>query len=457
MARSISHKRLESPTARSKLERGRKHHFQSLVSGKAALGYTRPDDAPHGRWFLRRYMGGDKYAIIPLGAADDEKGVEADGATVLDFEQAKAKALKELAHGSESVPKGTLTVRKAYAKYIEYLQSQGKRTLETERRGAALIMPDLGDLKVAELTSERLRKWHAGMTSRPALLRSKANAAKKNTKDAPGDDTEAIRKRRSSANRVLTMLKAALNYAYDEKWVNNNEAWGRRVKPFRDVDAARTRYLSIAEAKRLLNACEPSFRLVVQAALETGCRYGELCRLVVSDFNPDANTVAIRKSKSGKPRNVILSPEGAAFFDQITAGRPGGEIMLRNTGRIERTLENERRRLKADGKDPAKARVDDKGDWRHAEQNRPMKEACANAKIDPPISIHTTRHTWASLAVMGGVPLLVVAKNLGHRDTRMVEIHYGHCSPGYVADEIRKGAPRFGFKGEEKVAVLRCA
>jgi hypothetical protein len=43
-----------------------------------------------------------------------------------------------------------------------------------------------------------------------------------------------------------------------------------------------------------------------------------------------------------------------------------------------------------------------------------------------------------------GVPLLVVAKNLGHADTRMVEKHYGHLAPSYVADAIGAGAPRFG-------------
>ena len=35
---------------------------------------------------------------------------------------------------------------------------------------------------------------------------------------------------------------------------------------------------------------------------------------------------------------------------------------------------------------------------------------------------------------------------LGHSDTRMVEKHYGHLSQSYVAEAIRKGAPRFGFK-----------
>jgi hypothetical protein len=50
---------------------------------------------------------------------------------------------------------------------------------------------------------------------------------------------------------------------------------------------------------------------------------------------------------------------------------------------------------------------------------------------------------------MAGAPLLVVAKNLGHADTRMVEKHYGHLSASYVADAIRAAAPRFGVRAEE--------
>jgi integrase len=45
---------------------------------------------------------------------------------------------------------------------------------------------------------------------------------------------------------------------------------------------------------------------------------------------------------------------------------------------------------------------------------------------------------------MGGVPLFVIAKNLGHADLRMVEKVYGHLAPSYVADTIRRHAPRFG-------------
>ncbi len=43
--------------------------------------------------------------------------------------------------------------------------------------------------------------------------------------------------------------------------------------------------------------------------------------LEVHDFNADAGTVGIRKPKTGKPRHVILTPEGADFFRQHCAWR----------------------------------------------------------------------------------------------------------------------------------------
>ncbi len=85
----------------------------------------------------------------------------------------------------------------------------------------------------------------------------------------------------------------------------------------------------------------------------------------------------------------------------------------------------------------------DSSRWDKSEQSRPMQEACAHAKIKPRISFHGLRHTRASLAVMNGVPLMVVAKNLGHADTRMVEKHYGYMAPSYVTEAIQAGAPRF--------------
>jgi integrase len=275
------------------------------------------------------------------------------------------------------------------------------------------ILPSLGELVVAELTAEQLRKWLATMAAAPAQGRPKAG--KPRFRAEPATEAEK-RARRASANRVLTMLKAALNHAYDEGHVVNRDAWGRKLKPFRNVEVARVRYLTVAQAERLLNACDADFRPLVRAALETGCRYSELTRMQVHDYNPDSNTVTIGKSKSGKARHVILTPEGADFFRQHCAGHDDTEPIFRRTdGTI----------------------------WNKSDQARPMRAACTRARITPSVSFHALRHTWASLAAMNKVPLMVVAKNLGHADTRMVEKHYGHLAPSYVADAIRAGAPRF--------------
>jgi integrase len=210
-------------------------------------------------------------------------------------------------------------------------------------------------------------------------------------------------------------LKAALNHAIEHGKASGDRAPWRAVSPFKGVNTARCRYLTIGEAQRLINAASGDFRPLVQAALATGARYQELARLRVEDFNPDAGTLLIRQSKSGKSRHVILTEEGASFFEGLAAGRPGSELLL---GR----------------------------EWKPSQQARRMQAACKQASISPPIGLHGLRHTWASLAVMGGVPLLVVAKNLGHSDTRMVEKHCGHLAPSFIADAIRAGAPRFGLK-----------
>jgi integrase len=249
-------------------------------------------------------------------------------------------------------------------------------------------------------------------------LRSKNGAKKPNFRELDKTDHEAIRRRRASANRTLTVLKAALNRAWREGKIASDDPW-RRVEPFEEADAARVRYLTVAEAIRLLNACEPGFRRLAQAALATGARYGELIALRVSDFNPDSGTIHVRTSKSGKGRHIVLNEEGTALFRSLTVGKSGDALLL----------------MRADGLP-----------WKPAHQARPMAEACKQAKIAPPASFHVLRHTWASLAVMNGAPLMVVARNLGHADTRMVERHYGHLAPSYISDAIRATAPKFGIK-----------
>jgi hypothetical protein len=55
---------------------------------------------------------------------------------------------------------------------------------------------------------------------------------------------------------------------------------------------------------------------------------------------------------------------------------------------------------------------------------------------------------------MASVPLPVIARQLGHSDTRMTERHSAHLGPYYVADAIRPGFPTLGIRDAGKVTSL---
>ena len=56
---------------------------------------------------------------------------------------------------------------------------------------------------------------------------------------------------------------------------------------------------------------------------------------------------------------------------------------------------------------------------------------------------------------MAGVPMGVIAKQLGHADTRITERHYAHLAPSYVADTIRASFPKLGLNGATSVSAIR--
>ncbi len=427
MARTVRDNSLETRTARARLYHRHKPYYR-LIDPGCHLGYYKGSRG--GAWSARYFLGNGKYAEKTLGLADDVQ--DADGKSVLTFAEAQKRARAwfgiqaRLKTGEGHI--GPYTVSDAWQDYLHWFGSHRKSLKAMRASAEVLILPPLGEIDVATLTTAKLRAWHEKLAATPARLRSKKGAPVRHRETS--DDADAVRRRKATANRVLTILKAALNHAWREGKAATDEAW-RRVKPFHNVAAPRIRYITQGECQKLVAACEPEFRPLVQAALYTGCRYGELTALKVSDYDPVNVTLRIRTSKSGKPRHVYVNEEAASFFEAAIASDSGSRH----------------------GEELIFTRPDGSG-WATSHQVRPLLRACERAEIAPSISFHILRHTYASLLVMAGAPLQVVAHNLGHSDTRMTERHYAHLASSYIADTIRALAPRLGVEAPSNVVRL---
>ena len=155
------------------------------------------------------------YAEAKLGAADDV--LDADGVATLDFRQAQAKARAWFAEqarkaaGLEPLTAGPYTVGDALTDYLAWYKGHRKARGATRTAAEAHIRPSLGSTPIARLTARGLREWLGKLADGAPRRRSRKGA--KQAQGTLAADAEAKRQRRATANRVLTILRAALNHA----------------------------------------------------------------------------------------------------------------------------------------------------------------------------------------------------------------------------------------------------
>lgn len=405
MPRRPRDSRIETRTARAKLLQQHEPYWRQISAG-LFVGYRKGSSG--GAWIARKLIQG-RYRKAVLAIADDHRA--ADGKEVMDYGQAVQAAggldfdaLPQNRRRTVTESVG-VTVSSALDDWLTDYKARSGKTTETFIQGIEKhVRPKLGDVSLAKLTTKQIRDWH-------------------NTLVRTTDDPEALRASKVTANKQLTTLKAACNLAFRNGLVDSDRAW-RAVRPFQKVDAPRVRFLEPREVKRLINASDPNFRLLVQAALLTGCRYGELIRMKAGDIGD--GTVHLPITKAGGARYVTLTDEGQEFFDHLKAGRKGGDLLFN-------TAEGE--------------------PWGKSMQHRRIKEACARAKIEPAISFHILRHTYGAALARAGVPLQIIAVALGHADTRITEKHYAHLQPDHVAKIIRANVPSIGFERDNLVEI----
>ena len=213
------------------------------------------------------------------------------------------------------------------------------------------------------------------------------------------------------ANHALSLLRRILNHAVDCGHLQVNPARG--VKP--NHRPKLTRFLSREELRRLhreLDRCAGTQPSRVQQAdiirllLLTGCRKSEIVTMRWQDV--DGDTLNLADSKAG-PRRVFLNAPARAIL--VRQPRSGSAYVFPSP------------------LDPGRPMSSDLPLW-----YRTRKEAGIED-----VRLHDLRHSFASHAVLQGIPLPVISRLLGHKRPSMT-MRYAH-----VGDrETEAAAERIG-------------
>ena len=103
--------------------------------------------------------------------------------------------------------------------------------------------------------------------------------------------------------RYLSVLRAVLRMARDEwQWIDT-------IPKIRMLsgEVERDRWLTRAEADRLVACCKPHTAALVRYALATGCRASEITGLEWERADLARNTAWLNQTKNGTPRGVPLN------------------------------------------------------------------------------------------------------------------------------------------------------
>ncbi len=419
MARQVRDAKIGTRETRLRLAPGRR--FWRGIEDGVALGYRRGNNGS-GTWSARLRLSNGHYSLQKLATADDYG--EANGADVLTFAQAQKRvlALATDIKREEGAIISPATVAEASERYLAWFREHRKSVRETEHTIRAHVLPALGTRRIGSLKTRELRDWLESIAAQPARLRTRRYGGSQRFKAAARTADEK-RARRATANRILSVLKAILNKAFQDGRAVDDTEW-RRLKPYSKVDQPRIRFLTDAEAVRLVNACPSDLRALLRGALLTGARLGELASMRVRDVDLRAGRIYVAESKSGRPRHIPVNSEGVALFRDLLTGKTGEMLVF----------------AKAGG-----------GQWGKNHHARALAHACHVAKIRPGIAFHQLRHTYASRLAQAGVDLLTISKLLGHADTRITSRHYAHLVDKTLADAVTR-MPSFETDSRTRLA-----
>ena len=340
------------------------------------------------------------------------------------FAKSETEAVRSLKRAQRDIDQGfglgdaRLTVSKYVADWLTAVKPTLRQTTYERYESIARlhIVPNLGRVKLRDLTPAHLRKLYAHLQEDREGPRRPGRSKKPSGSLGP-----------RTVGHVHRVLHTALGQAARDGLTPRNVA--ALVAPPK-VPHREMVTLDESQVGRLLDKAEQgSDTGIFTLAVTTGMRLGELLGLRWSDVELDAGLLHVRRTLAkvvqGQP--LYQEPKTPMSRRDITLSRAAVDA-LRN----HRIRQNEGR-LRAIGWEdhglvfpdavgrPRQGSIFNRNSW------VPLRKAAA---LPASFRFHDLRHSAASLALASGVPPTIVSEMLGHASTAITLSIYAHAVPG---------------------------
>jgi integrase len=198
----------------------------------------------------------------------------------------------------------------------------------------------------------------------------------------------------STINRELACLKHMFTKAIAWGYVTSNPVKGVRFNE--ENGAEHWQILTRDQIIRLLTNCKSPMKEIIQLALTTGMRRGEILALKWGDIDFQSEYILVRKSKSGRSRKVPLNDVSLRTLLDLKEENGAFDYVFFN------------KQTESFLKDPKRA----------------FKTACKKSGVVN-LRFHDLRHNAATFMIQDGADIHTVSKILGHSDIR-VTMKYSH-------------------------------